>query len=321
MKPLRVLLPLAFSLLFGTTGCLFRTRTAEVKLSTAKLETATQAELIDRLNQEASQVRTLNATVDIDTSVGGAKRGKVTEFKQIRGYILVRKPDMLRMIGLYPIVHNKAFDIVSDGSAFKLWVSANSKFYVGHNEVIEGSDNPLDTLRPQAIYDSLLLHPVNPEDEIAVLESSSETFVDAKTRQKMIQPNYVLDVIRKRGNTWKLARKVVFDRTNLMPHRQIVFDDKGDPATDASYQFYRDYDGVQFPTYIDIKRPQEEYSIRLSMVKLTIDQPISDEQFVLQRPAGSILVNLDERQKNMPPKENSSPAAAVPLNNPNPPRW
>ena len=115
MKPYRILLTAVFGLLISTTGCLFHTRTVETRLSTAKLQTATQQELIERLNQDAAQVKSLNATVDISTSVGGEKRGKVTDFKEIRGYILVRKPNMLRMIGLYPIVRNKAFDIVSDG--------------------------------------------------------------------------------------------------------------------------------------------------------------------------------------------------------------
>src|SRR5208283_4361687 len=101
MKPFRVLLPAVVAMLFSTTGCLFRTRTVEVRLSSAKLETATQQELVDRLNHEAAQIKALNATVDIDTSVGGEKRGKVTDFKEIRGYILVRTPNMLRMIGLY----------------------------------------------------------------------------------------------------------------------------------------------------------------------------------------------------------------------------
>ncbi len=43
---------------------------------------------------------------------------------------------MLRMIGLFPIVRNKAFDMVSDGDRFKLSIPARNKFYVGHNEVI-----------------------------------------------------------------------------------------------------------------------------------------------------------------------------------------
>ena len=73
---------------------------------------------------------------------------------------------------------------------------------------------------------------------------------------------------------------------------------QGNPVTDASYQVFKDYDGVSYPSYIDIKRPQEEYDIRLIMVKLTLNQPISDDQFALQQPPGSILVNLDDRNTN-----------------------
>jgi hypothetical protein len=307
MKPLRAVVPAVFALLLSATGCLFHTRTVEVRVSTAKLQTATQQELIDRPNQAAAQVKTLNASVDIDTSVGGAKRGKVTDFKEIRGYILVRKPNMMRMIGLYPIVRNKAFDMVSDGQEFKLSVPATNKFYIGHNQVmITDSSSPLDTLRPQAIYDALLLQAVDPENEIAVLESSHELVVDAQTHKQVQQPNYVLDVVRKTPKGWTLARKVVFDRTNLVPHRQIIFDERGNAVTDASYQKFKDYDGVRFPSFIDIIRPQEEYNIILNMVKLSVDQPISDDQFALQEPPGSILVNLDERNKNVSAKEDSA---------------
>jgi outer membrane lipoprotein-sorting protein len=314
MKSFRALLPAVCFLLVSMTGCLFHTRVVETRLSTAKLQTATQQELIDRLNRDAALINSLNATVDISTSVGGEKRGKVTDFKEIRGYILVRKPNMLRIIGLYPIVRNKAFDVVSDGQQFKLLVSATNKFYIGHNQAIEGSDNPLDTIRPQAIYDALLLQAVNPENEVAVMESSSEMVVDAQTHKLVKQPNYVLDVVRKTDKGWTLVRKVFFDRTNLVPHRQVVYDVDGDAVTDASYQVYKDYEGVNYPTYIDIKRPQEEYDIRLIMVKLTINQAISDDQFALQQPPGSILVNLDDRGKSA----SAGTAAPPPVTNPKP---
>jgi len=301
------------ALLLCSTGCLFHTRTVETRLSTAKLQTATQQDLVDRLNQEAAQIKSVNATVDIDTSVGGEKRGKITDFKEIRGYILVRKPRMLRMIGLYPIVRNKAFDIVSDGHEFKLSVPATNKFYIGHNEAIQDSSSPLDTLRPQAIYDALLLQAVDPENEIAVLEDSTEMVVDKQTHKLVQQPNYVLDVIRKTDKSWTLARKVIFDRTNLVPHRQVYFDEHGKPVTDASYQVFKDYDGVRFPGYIDIRRPQEEYDIRLFIVKLALNQPISEDQFALQQPPGSILVNLDDRNKNASAKDGVSPGATTPV--------
>jgi len=319
MKLSRFLIPAVFALSLGTTGCLFRTRTVEVRLSSAKLQTATQQELIDRLNHEASLIKTLNATVDIDSSVGGEKKGKVTDFKEIRGYVLVRRPNQLRMIGLFPIVRNKAFDMVSDGHEFKLSIPATNKFYIGHNQVIRDSSNPLDTVRPQSIYDALLLQPIDPQTEVAVLESSTEMVVDKQTHKLVQQPNYVLDVIRRTGQGWILARKVVFDRTNLRPHRQIMFDELGNPTTDASYQVFKDYDGISFPSYIEIKRPQEEYDIRLIMVKLTLNQPISDDQFALQQPPGSLLVNLDDRTANASAKQGAS-ADTAPVANSEPPR-
>ncbi len=311
MKASRLLLSAILALLLSATGCLFHTRKVEVRISSAKLQTATREELVERLNHQAGLVKTVNATVDIDTSVGGEKRGKVTDFKEIRGYVLVRKPNMLRMIGLYPIVRNKAFDMVSDGQEFKLSIPATNKFYVGHNEAVENSSNPLDTLRPQAIYDALLLRAINPANELAVLESSTEMVVDAQTHKVVRQSNYVLDVIQKTDHGWILARKVVFDRTNLVPHQQIMYDEHGNPVTDARYEVFKDYDGISFPSYIDVKRPQEEYDIRLIMVKLTLNQPITEDQFALQQPPGSLLVNLDERNANASAKQTAAPTGSA----------
>jgi len=71
--------------------------------------------LIDSINQQAEKLRSLQATVDIDTSAGGAKKGHVTDYKEIRGYVLTRKPAMLHMIGLLPIVRTTAFDMEQRG--------------------------------------------------------------------------------------------------------------------------------------------------------------------------------------------------------------
>src|SRR5271157_5225502 len=173
------------ALLLGETGCLFRTRIVEIRTSTAKLQTATKQELVDRINQEAVGIKTLNATVDLDTSVGGEKKGKVTDYQEIRGYILVRKPDALRMIGLFPIVRNTAFDMVSDGDRFKLSIPAKNKFYIGSAEVTKPSSNALENLRPQVMYNALFLPQIDGNDEIVVMENSTETIVDVKKRKML----------------------------------------------------------------------------------------------------------------------------------------
>jgi len=284
--------------LLTETGCLFHTRVVEPRTSTAKLQTATKQELIARINQQALGLKTLNATVNIYSSVGGEKKGKVTEFEEIRGYILVRKPDMLRMIGLFPLVRNTAFDMVSDGNRFKLSIPAKNKFYVGSSEVTRPSSNALENLRPQVIYNALFLPQVDGADEIAVLEDDTETVVDQKTKKLAEQPDYVINIIRRDGSDWYIWRKVIFERVHLVPHRQIIFNTKGDVITQATYQIYKDYDGVSFPSVIEIQRPQEEYSIRLIVEKITINEPLRDDQFALQQPPGSELVNLDQQNQN-----------------------
>jgi hypothetical protein len=290
--------PFLAAVILATNGCLFRTRVVEMRTSTAKLQTATKQELLERINREASQIKTLNATVEIAPSVGGEKKGKVTDYQEVMGYILVRKPDMLRMIGLFPIVRNKAFDMVSDGNRFKLSIPAKNKFYVGSATVTKPAGNPLENLRPQVIYNALLLPEIG-KDEIAVLENDTETVVDAKTKKLVQQPDYVIDIIRPAsGSGWYLDRKILFERVNLVPHHQIIFDTAGEIATDVTYQVYRDYNGVSFPTVIEIDRPQEEYSIRLTVEKLVINEPIQDEQFALQQPPGSQLVDLDQAGQN-----------------------
>jgi outer membrane lipoprotein-sorting protein len=302
------------ALLAGETGCFFRTRVVEIRTSTAKLQTATKQELVDRINSEAAKTKTLNATVDIATSVGGERKGKVTEYEEIRGYILVRKPDMLRMIGLFPIVRNKAFDMVSQGNEFKLSVPAKNKFYVGHNNVAHPVTNSLLNLRPQVIYDALLLPEIDPQTDIAVLEESTEIIYDPKNKKNLEQPDYVIDIIHHAADDWYLSRKIVFDRTNLVPHQQIIYDQKGAVATEVTYQVYQDYNGVSFPNVIQINRPREEYSIRLTVEKLVINEPLRDDQFALQPPPGSLLIDLD--QPNQAALSNSTPTSPANSNTP-----
>ncbi len=180
--PLRAVLAVVLAL--PLTGCLFRSHRAQVLLSNAPLQTATLEQLVSTINTQANKIQTLNSTADIAASSGGSKKGKITEYKEVKGYILVRRPNMLRMIGLLPIVRNRAFDMVSDGTSFKLWVPPANKFVIGSNNVVHPSQKPLENLRPQHIYDALLLHPIDPEHDIAVLEQATGRSRTRKRRSR-----------------------------------------------------------------------------------------------------------------------------------------
>ncbi|MFZ0320391.1 MAG: DUF4292 domain-containing protein [Candidatus Sulfotelmatobacter sp.] len=280
-------------------GCLLRTRPVEETYSKAPLKESSQTALIENINQQAQRVQSLQATVDIDTSVGGAKKGHVTDYKEIRGYVLARKPAMLHMIGLLPIVRTTAFDMVSDGQEFKLWIPPRNRFVIGRNDVqTPNSDQPMESIRPQDIYDALLIRPIDPEREIAVLENGEEILHDAKGH-RVLQEDYELIVIRKKGeNGGILSRKIVFSRTDLQPHRQYIYDEQGNLATDARYANYKDYDGASFPSRIEIFRPHEEYDITLNILKLEMNKPLRDDQFALEQPPNAEVVHLDKPQSS-----------------------
>jgi outer membrane lipoprotein-sorting protein len=276
------------------TGCLFRSRKVEPLVTPAALKTATAAELVGYLNAQAAKIQSLEATVDIDTTVGGVKKGKVTDYQEIRGYVLARKPSTLRMIGLLPIVRNRAFDMVSDGQDFKLWIPPKNRFVVGRNDVVSRNPaQPLENLRPQHFYDALLLRPVDPQNEIAVLENDTDLASDPKNHKKA-RAQYVIDVIRKGERGWVLSRKVVFSRVDLLPHRQLLYDADGNVATNAAYEKYKEENGIKFPWQIEIARPQEEYDITLNIVKLDLNRTLADDKFVLEQPPGAEVIHLDK---------------------------
>jgi hypothetical protein len=285
MQPVYTLILLIAVLPLG--GCLSRTRPVAIRATPAKLQTATVADLVDRINTDATKIQTLRAAVGITASAGGSKRGKITEYQEIHGYILVRKPSSLRMIGLFPILHNHMFDMVSIGQEFKLWVPAKNQFIAGNNDAARPSTQPLENVRPQVIYDALLIQAVDLKNDLAVLEEGEHMGVDRETQKPALQPDYALDIIKQNGHGLYLARKTVFDRTDLRPHQQVLYDEHGSIVTDVLYDKYTEFDGVFFPTNIRIWRPQEEYSIKLEVTKLTINGPIMDDQFVLEPPSGA----------------------------------
>src|SRR5580698_3179671 len=106
------------------SGCFVRRRiiTRKGGNATPVLLTADKQALIDRLAHDYRAIQSFSSTVDMVPALGSSEKSKITEYKDVRGYILFRKPADIRIIGLYPIVRNKAFDMVSTGAKFSLYL-------------------------------------------------------------------------------------------------------------------------------------------------------------------------------------------------------
>jgi len=177
---------------------------------------------------------------------------------------------------------------------------------IGHNDSeTRNPTEPLENLRPQHIYDALLLRPIDPQTEIAVPENETGSTTNPRG-QKVVHAEYILDVIHT-GEHPFLSRKIIFSREDLLPHRQLLYDREGNVQTVAIYENYREDSGINFPWRIEISRPQEEYAITLILVKLELNLPLPDDKFLLQQPPGVEVVYLDKQPTGRVSRAQPSP--------------
>lgn len=286
-------------LLAGSPSCLVRRRiiTRKSGQPAQTLLTADKDRLIKAIADQYAAIQTLNATVDMAPALGTANKGKITEYKDVRAYILFRKPSAIRIIGLYPVVRNKAFDMVSDGSQFSLYLPSKNRFVKGTNQIEKPSVNKLENLRPQHFLEALLVRPIDTAREQTLIEN----FTDEDNAV------YKLSVIAPMpGGSPVLERELWFDRTGLDLVRQLIFDASGDILTDARYSDWKSYDHVPFPKHIEIERPKDEYGVVITVVKMDINAPVTDDKFQLDQPEGTQLQVVGAAPE--PPKPAPPPA-------------
>jgi outer membrane lipoprotein-sorting protein len=275
------------------SACVVRRRiiTRKGAKATPVLLTADKQTLLNRITREYNAIHDFSATVDMVPALGSSEKNKITEYKDVRGYILFRKPADIRIIGLYPVVRNKAFDMVSNGVSFSLYVPARNRFITGSNQLAARSTNKIENLRPQHFLEALLVKPKQPDERVLF-----ENFTDEDNAV------YIMHfVLEEAGGQLVPSRSIWFSRLNLHLVRQLIFDPAGNILTDARYSEWRSYDGVPFPKQIDIERPQDEYAIVLTIVKMDINRGVSSDKFVLQQPEGSQLQVLGQKPAGTPP--------------------
>jgi hypothetical protein len=267
----------------GLSSCLARRRMINrqgASSNSQQLLVAEASTLLGQIVKQYQVVRNFSATVDMVPALGSAEKSRITEYKDVRAYILFRQPATIRIIGLYPVVRNKAFDMVSDGTDFKLYIPGRNRFLVGRNEIDQPSPDKLQNLRPQHFVDALIVRPVDPANRVMM-----ENFTDED------DAFYILHEIRDGGGSsqLQLLRTIWFSRLDLQLARQMIFDSAGNILTDARYTQWHAYDNVPFPKHIEINRPKDEYAVVIDIVKMDINKGVSDDKFALEQPEGTVL--------------------------------
>jgi hypothetical protein len=272
------------------SGCLYHTHKVEKTTIAGPAMDASVAQLVNGVNDRYAAINSLTATVDFQATTGGARQGKQTDITPFHGYILLRKPSMLRVLALLPVVRTHAFDLASDGQTFKLVIPPKSRAIVGSNKVTKPSTNALENLRPDIFLDSVLVNSITPQ-RLVYLTSTSETRREGK---KLVEtPEYDLHIGEEAPaadthlevRVIKPTRVIRFSRLTLLPTGQDIYDQDGGVETHVTYGPYRQFGTAHLPSSIVIERPRESYRITISVQKVVVNQPLGDEQFVLKIPS------------------------------------
>jgi outer membrane lipoprotein-sorting protein len=269
------------------TGCLTHIRTVAKTRPAEVVISATLDQLLSQVDTRFNAVQTLNATVEIVASEGGARQGQIKEFPSFGGYIFLRKPEDLRVLMRVPFLGSVALDMVSDGKTWKLWVPKRNLAMTGTGEAADSSQHGLEGLRPKVIFDSLLVRGLAP-DQIVVLTQDSRILPDPKDKKQLVEePDYELTILEPpQGKTAHTLRVIHIGRSTLLPYQQDIYDQNGYVVTQAYYSNYQTFGDIPFPMKIEIKRPQDQYGLSITITKLTLNQKLEDDQFELKFPEG-----------------------------------
>jgi outer membrane lipoprotein-sorting protein len=278
------------------TGCLSTTRHVQVIQTAPVVQNATLDDLVSKVDSQFNAIKTLNASVVMAVSTGGARTGgEVKDYTTVRGYILVRKPEDLRVILLTPVISTRMMDMVSNGQKFTLLMATPSRTraLTGTDVVTTPSKNPLENLRPGVFFDALLVRSILPDEFVTLTESARTLAPETKHHEAIMEPDYDVTVLKhKSGKTLERLRVIHISRVDLEPYQQDIYDQQGRLVTTVQYSAYQKFGELRFPTQIVINRPLDEYTVKITVQKLTPNQEMEDNQFELELPAGVTIETI-----------------------------
>jgi outer membrane lipoprotein-sorting protein len=274
----------------GMTGCYRTTHLVQKAQAPGTYKSASIDDLEKSISDRDAAVKTLNLQVLVTASTGGAKEGKVTEYISFKGYIFIRKPSDVRVILQVPVVGSRGLDVVGNADTFTLvhaTAGHGDVWMQGTNTVTNPSKNGLENLRPPVFTDSMLVKGVQPDEYTSLIESTRLIEPANKHQDAIEEPDYDLTTSKiVRDHIMQPKRVIHISRVNMLPFQQDIYDDHGQIVTSATYDQYQTFGDQQFPMLITIKRPQDEYSLKIQVTKLTLNEPFDADQFELKVPDG-----------------------------------
>jgi outer membrane lipoprotein-sorting protein len=273
-------------------GLLPTTRHLPVPKAPAKVQDATPKELVESINKRWDALNTLTATVEIYATELKTEQGLERDLPSCRGYIVLRKPNMLRVAGTY--FGARVFDMASDGNQFTLVIPLKNLAIEGSNSVKVKSPNELLNLRPDFFLDSIVVRGLNSSDEF-MSTADTITTEDAAKKHLFTVPEYILSIVHRKADSQELTqtRRITFHRDDLLPYGQEIYDSNGNLETEVTYSDYATFSAGQYPSKVTIKRPLEGIQLVLTVERVQENVDLPADEFEVKIPTGSTIQKLE----------------------------
>lgn len=273
-------------------GCGIK-RTVNVPTTTkiAQARTASLDELISNLETYSNRVSSLvSNAMRVTFTSGRIESGKLQEYRSAPGYILLKRPDSIRLNVQNPLTKTSIVELVSVGDQFSVWYPRENKFYLGKNSAreLEVEGAPSFSARPSHIFEAVF------PQKLAFKESGYRIAMEED--RDLTTKYYVLTVFREAGDA-KLepVRKLWVDRSDLSVARQVVYGERGVVVSIIQYSNLVPADGVLLPLSIRIERPVDGYILDMQFRSWRVNTELPDTAFVLNPPSGAQQVVLKEK--------------------------
>lgn len=291
-----LIIPIAMAAL-SSAGCAKRTVKLQVPSRILKAKTATFQQLVTLVNDYSNRIQSLSSSaMRVTFRSGKVESGKLQQYRSVPGYILLQRPDSIRLSVQNPLMKTPVVELASSADPFSLWIPSENTFFVGKNSIKElgvagESSIPTFTARPIDIFQAILqprLPSGVPGCRIAMEEDQDAT---AKY--------YVLSVYKDAGDDRLTpVRKFWIERADLVIARQQTYDGEGSLTGIIHYANFSLAEGLLLPLSIRMARPLDGYSLDMEFRNWRINPKLPDDAFILTLPPGARRIQLIERTES-----------------------
>ncbi|HSW38019.1 MAG TPA: hypothetical protein VLL97_00835, partial [Acidobacteriota bacterium] len=155
---------LALSLAMAASGCgIKKTVTVDVPHKILSARSASFEELLSIVHNYGKIEDLSCQGMKVTITHGKWETGQQEEYREAGGYILLRRPDSLRLVIQNPILKTRILDVLSIGDTFLAEIPSRNRFYRGSNSAGElvAEDMPGGVpLRARHIFEAILPQPL-----------------------------------------------------------------------------------------------------------------------------------------------------------------